>query len=272
MGTLGKRVSKRMRDIFNPSASTDELNIKDGDNELPGLIRQGRSAVRHDPISTVRRSASRAESPEGDGLLTQEVPSSVAAENNNADNEDEEDDDEEGSGEESDEADSPPGISGRPASSPAIYRSVSPSVETDRARDARVNPQNLLTALAAPIPEIQEDPQTTPKASVANSPVDAIHAPASAIRSPTPPGSSMFDETLDKPAPEKPDLPVQLDSDRIVVSDDWKCWDDDWSLLSITGLETHKEQELAMAIMTVDCLSAWAARTGAWRLPGHSTS
>src|SRR6267154_2809936 len=192
MGTLGKRVQKRVHDVFNPSASTDELNIKDGDNELPGLIRQGRSAVRHDPISTVRRSASKAESPEGDGLLTQGIPSSVAAENNNADNEDEEDDDE-GSGEESDEADSPPGISGRPASVPALYRSVSPSVETDRARDARVNPLNLLTALAAPIPEIQEDPQTTPKASAANSPVDAIWARSSTIRSPTPPGSAMFD-------------------------------------------------------------------------------
>src|SRR6267154_192348 len=182
MGTLGKRVSKRMQDIFNPSASTDELNIKDGDNELPGLIRQGRSAVRHDPISTVRRSVSRAASPEGAG--TQEVPSSVAEEN--ADDKDEEDDDEEGSDEESDvEVDSPPGISGRPASVPALYRSVSPSVETDRARDAPVNP---LTNLAAPIPEIREDLQTTPKASVANSPVDAIRAPASTIRSPTPPG------------------------------------------------------------------------------------
>src|SRR5882757_2550382 len=113
MGTLGKRVSKRMRDVFNLSASTDELNIKDGDNELPGLIRQGRTAVRHDPISTVRRSASRADSPEGEGQLTQEVPSSVAAENN-ADNEGEEDDDEEGSDEESDEDNSPPGVSGRP--------------------------------------------------------------------------------------------------------------------------------------------------------------
>src|SRR6267154_5664588 len=92
MGTLGKRVQKRVRDVFNPSASTDELNIKDGDNELPGLIRQGRSAVRHDPISTARRSVSRAASPEGEG--TQEVPSSVAAEN--ADNEDEEYDNEEG--------------------------------------------------------------------------------------------------------------------------------------------------------------------------------
>src|SRR6267154_4313127 len=271
MGTLGKRVSKRMRDVFNPSASTDELNIRDGDNELPGLIRQGRSAVRHDPISTVRRSVSRADSPEGEGQLTQEVPSSMAAENY-ADNEGKEDDDEEGSDEESEGEDvSPPGVSGRPAVVPALYRSMSPSVETNRARDARVNPQNLLTSLAAPIPEIQADPQTTPKASAANSPVDAIRGPPSMIRSPTPPGSSMFDTNLDKPATEKPALPVQLDSDRIVVDDSWKCWDDDWTLLSITGMETHKEQELAMVVSTMDRLTAWAARTGAWRLPGHST-
>src|SRR6267154_4128066 len=111
-----KRVSKaalRLKEAFNPSmASTDELNIGADDESQVGPLRQGRSAVRHDPISTVRRSVSRAEAPEGEG--TQEIPSSVAAEK--ADNEDEEDDDDEGSFEESKgEVDSPPGISGRPA-------------------------------------------------------------------------------------------------------------------------------------------------------------